>query len=155
MKFKDNTQPFDDSFLLQFLLAEPPCLHKQPPRALLSAGAERLDRTWFPAQVPPVLFSTRSPSPLASPHNTPHVFFHTQPEVPFEICQSVVVCSSFLICRKDIPPPPPPPPGSKEKREPAKQPHPNPPMPAIDSTTNSGCLCYLCRIFNNNGAFQM
>lgn len=56
-----------------------------------------------------------------------------------------VVCSSFL------------PPASKEEREPAKPPFPSPlpPSPAIDSTTNGGCLCYLCRIFNNNGAFQM
>lgn len=73
MKFKDNTQPFDDSFLLQFLLAEPPYLHKQPPRALLSAETEMLDCTWFPAQVPPVMFSTRSPSPwplLATRHTS-------------------------------------------------------------------------------------
>lgn len=107
MKFKDNTQPFDDSFLLQFLLAEPPYPHKQSPRALLSAKAEMPDRTWFPAQVPPVLFSTRSPSPPASPRNMPRVFFQSQPEVPFEIRQSTVVCSSFLICRKDIPSPRP------------------------------------------------
>lgn len=66
MRFKDNTRPFDDSFLLQFLLAEPPYLLKQPPRALLSAEAEMLDRTWFPAHVAPVLFSTGSPSSLAS-----------------------------------------------------------------------------------------